>query len=36
MYESLVVGRSFIMYKVMYLLVEHLFADLAYSEGELG
>jgi len=34
MYESLVVGRSLMMYKVMYLLVEHLFANLAYSQGE--
>jgi len=36
MYESLVVGRSFMMYKVMNLLVEHLLADLAYSQGEHG
>ena len=39
MYESLVVGRSHMMYQVMYLLVEHLLvehllADLAYSQGE--
>ena len=36
MYESLVVGRSLMMDKVMYLLVEHLLADLAYSQGEHG
>ena len=36
MYESLVIGRSFMMYKVMFRFVEHLLADLAYSEGELG
>ncbi len=36
MYESLVIGRSFMMYKFISLLVEHLLADLAYSEGELG
>ena len=36
MYEYLVIGRSFMMYKVMFLLVEHLLADLAYSQGEHG
>ena len=36
MYESLVIGRSFMMYKVMFLIVEHLFADLAYCQGEHG
>ena len=36
MYESLVIGRSFMMYKVMFLIVEHLLADLAYSQGESG
>ena len=36
MYESLVIGRSFMMYRVMFLLVEHLFVDLAYSQGEHG
>lgn len=36
MYESLMVGRLFMMYKVMYLLVEHLLVDLAYSQGEHG
>ena len=36
MYESLVVGRSFMMYKAMYLLIEHLLVDLAYSQGEHG
>jgi len=36
MYESLMIGRSFRMYKVMYLLVEHLLANLAYSQGEHG
>jgi len=34
MYESLVIGRSFMMYKVMFLLVEHLLIELAYSQGE--
>jgi len=36
MYESLVIGRSFMMYKVMFLLVEHIFVHLAYSQGEHG
>jgi len=34
MYESLVIGRSFMMYRVILFLVEHHFADLAYSQGE--
>ena len=34
MYKSLVLGRSLMMYRVMFFLVEHLFADLAYSQGE--
>ena len=36
MYESLVVGKSFTMYKGMYLLVKHLLVYLAYSQGELA
>ena len=35
-YESLVLGGSLMMYRVMFFLVEHLFADLAYSQGEHG
>ncbi len=34
MNESLVIGRSFMMYRVMFFLVEHLFGDLAYTQGE--
>jgi len=36
MYESLVIGRSFMMYRVKFFLVEHLFADLANTQGEHG
>ena len=35
MYESLVLGRSLMMYRVMFFLVEHLFADLTYSRGSM-
>ena len=34
MYESLVIGRSLMMNRVMFFLVEHLLSDLAYSQGE--
>ena len=34
MYESLVLGRSLMMYRVMFFLVEHIFSELAYSQGE--
>ena len=34
MYESLVLGRSLMMYRVVFFLVEHLFADLAFSQEE--
>jgi len=36
MYESLVIGRSSMMNRVMLFLVEHIFANLAYNQGEHG
>lgn len=36
-YESLMIGRSFLMYvSIHVLLLEHLFADFAYAQGESG
>ena len=35
MYESLIMGRSLLIYGIMFFLVEHIFEDIAYSQGEL-